>query len=69
LAAWRKMSRSVANSVFCDSSAATRARNAASSACGETGRGGPSFPAWLLGVAPFVFAVLPVGCQNWGLGR
>src|SRR6476660_5476513 len=39
LAAWRRMSRSVASRVFSDSRAATRARNTASSACGEPGRG------------------------------
>src|SRR6185437_10754876 len=35
LAAWRRMSRSAASSVFSDSRAATRARNAANSAAGE----------------------------------
>ena len=39
LAAWRRMSRSVASRVFSVSNAATRARNAASSAGGEPGRG------------------------------
>src|SRR6476469_1358598 len=39
LAAWRRMSRSVASRVFSGAMAATRARNAASPACGEPGRG------------------------------
>src|SRR4051794_4556640 len=74
LAAWRRMSRSVASRVFSDSSTCTRARSTASSACGEpgraeAGRGAPAVTAGPLEVVPAVDALPRAATQSFRVLR